>query len=79
MAMNGTVTLVSNQNGGQISTPTVAKETTLKEMLYAEYGASVDPEKFMVTVAGAVVENLATYKLRNGDFVVISPKYIKGN
>ena len=79
MAMNGKITLVSNQKGGEISTPAVAKGTTVDKMLYAQYGASVDPDKYMVTVNGAVVKDLASCKLADEDFVVISPKNIKGN
>jgi len=79
MAMNGTITLVSNQKGGEISTPTIAKGTTVDKMLYAQYGASVDPDKYMVTVNGETIKDMASCTLADKDFVVISPKNIKGN
>ena len=78
MSMNGKITLVSNQRNGEITEPVVAKGTTVDKMLYAAYGASVDPGKYMVTVAGEVVEDLAAHVLKDGDFVVISPKNVKG-
>jgi len=80
MAMNGTITLVSNQNSGQVSTPQIAKGTTVKDVLYSEYGASVDPDKFMVNINGGdAITDLAGCKLKDKDFVVVSPKNLKGN
>ena len=79
MAMNGTITLVSGQKGGQITKPQIAKGTTVKEILFAEYGASVDPDKHMVTIGGAVVKDFSKAVLKDKDFVVVSPKNIKGN
>jgi sulfur carrier protein ThiS len=81
MAMNGTITLVSNRDGGKSTNPTVAKGTTVKSMLYAEWGASVDPDKHMVVLNGKVVpsDKLDSTTLKDGDFVMITPTQIKGN
>lgn len=79
MSMNGKITLVSNHKDGKISYPTVARGTTLRDILYAALGADVDPDKYQVTVGGSVVTKMADCKLKDKDFVVISPKNVKGN
>jgi Na+-transporting NADH:ubiquinone oxidoreductase subunit NqrA len=79
MAMNGKVTLVRNDQDGKCTEHTVAKGTTAKDLLYSVYGAGVDPDKYMVTVKGVPVKDIGTAKLSNGDFIVISPKNVKGN
>ena len=81
MAMNGTITLVSNRDDGRMTKPTIAKNTTVKEMLFAEMGASVDPDKHRVMINGKTIEGsaLSTTNLKNKDFVVISPLNVKGS
>jgi len=78
MALNGTITLVSNANGGEITKPRVATGTNLQTLIAAEFGLDgVDPEKFQFVVNGTVAD--MNTKLKDGDFIVISPKAVKGN
>jgi hypothetical protein len=81
MARNGTITLVSNAGGGRTTKPTIAVGTTLKELLYAEYGADVDPDKYQFIVGGQIIAAAKTgaCKLKDKDFVVVVPMNVKGN
>ena len=78
MAMNGKITLVSNKSNGQITEPTIAVGTTLKEVLAAELGL-VDPDKYQFVVNGEAIKDPSGCQLKDGDFVVISPTNYKGN
>jgi sulfur carrier protein ThiS len=80
MTMNGTITLVSNRDKGQMTNPSIPTNMSLESLLHAELGV-VDPDKFQVVVDGTAVnkKDLSTHKLKGGEFVIIVPLNVKGN
>lgn len=77
--MNGTITLVSNKDGGQSRKVKIAAGMTLAEVFHSELGCEVDPKKFGIMVNGKTVERPKSCDVKDGDFVVIVPSQIKGN
>lgn len=76
--MNGEITLVSNKGSGSSRKVQIVVGMTAQEVLFAELGIT-DPSKLMVLVQGKEVTKPDTHKLKNGDFVIIVPKNVKGN
>lgn len=77
MAMNGTITLVSNKGSGSTRSVSVPVGATASEIFHAELGVE-DPEKFSVWINGAICNDVKATVLKDGDFVVITPKTVKG-
>jgi len=78
MAMNGTITLVSNRDKGRMTTPQIPADMSLNSLIAAELGL-VDPDNFAITVDGETVKDRKSFSLKNGQFVIITPINVKGN
>jgi len=78
MAMNGTITLVSNKDDGRTTKPQIPVGMTIRELIAAELGM-VDPDKFQINVNGQTVTDRDSVSLQDGDFVIVIPKQVKGN
>ena len=78
MAMNGTITLVSNKDDGRTTKPQIPAGMTIRELIAAELGM-VDPDKFQINVNGKTVTDRDSVSLQDGDFVIVIPKQVKGN
>ena len=78
MGMNGNIFLISNSTSGSSSKQVqIAEGMTAQEAIYADLG-TVDLSKRTVLVNGTLVEEPSEYVLSTGDFVVVSPKNLKG-
>lgn len=77
MSMNGNITLVSNKGKGSSRTAQIVEGMTAREVIYAELGIQ-DPKGLLVMVNGKEVAKPADHKLKDGDFVIIVPKNVKG-
>jgi hypothetical protein len=78
MAMNGEITLVSNKGSGSTRKVKIASGANASEILAGEMGVEVDPEKYSVWVNGKSCTDLRNTPLGNGDFVIITPRNLKG-
>jgi len=78
MAMNGTITLISNAEGGKARTLKIVAGMTLSEIFHGDAGID-DPDKFTVWLNMKVVKDIKTTKPTAGDTVIITPKQVKGN
>jgi len=78
MAMNGTITLVSNRDKGRMTKPQIPADMNLDSLIAAELGL-VDPANFAITVDGETVKDRKSFKLKSGQFVIITPTNVKGN
>lgn len=79
MGMNGTITLVSNKDGGCSRKVKIASGMTHSEVFHSELGPEADPDKYTIMVGGKTIEDPKKVTVKDGDFVVIVPKEIKGN
>ena len=77
MSMNGTITLVSNKGQGSTRSVSIPAGATAAEIFHAELGVE-DPDKYSVWVNGAICGSPKDTILKDGDFVVITPRQVKG-
>lgn len=78
MGMNGKVTLVSTKGNGSCKEIQVPEGMSCKEAIFAEMGM-VDPDKHQICVNGQVTKRPEKVKLKDGDFVIITPTDVKGS
>lgn len=78
MALNGTITLISNKGSGSSREVRIAENMTLSEVFFSELGCDVDPAKHSIMVNGKTVKNPKEYTVKDKDFVIIVPSELKG-